>query len=119
YEQPGDRGARGLGLGLSICQRISGVLKHPLRVRSRVGRGSVFAVRVPAAGAPLQQAPRREEALARDDALPGLRVLCLDNDREILAGMQALLARWGVEAMPAATVDEALQAVAARRPDVL
>jgi CheY-like chemotaxis protein len=57
--------------------------------------------------------------LPRDDALLGLRVLCLDNDREILAGMDALLTRWGVEAALATTVDEALQAAAVHRPEVL
>jgi PAS domain S-box-containing protein len=119
YEQPGDRGARGLGLGLSICQRISGVLQHPLGVRSRVGRGSVFSIRIPASDVSLVRARPRDVALPRDDALLGLRVLCLDNDREILAGMDALLTRWGVEAALATTVDEALQAAAAHRPDVL
>jgi CheY-like chemotaxis protein len=108
-----------LGLGLSICQRISGVLQHPLGVRSRVGRGSVFSIRVPASDISLVRARPRDIALPRDDALLGLRVLCLDNDREILAGMHALLTRWGVEAVLATTVDEALQAAAAHRPDVL
>jgi CheY-like chemotaxis protein len=42
------------------------------------------------------------------DALAGLRVLCVDNDPEILDGMRALLGRWGATALTAATVDEAL-----------
>ena len=37
YEQPTNWGEQGLGLGLSICQRISHILDHPLRVRSRTG----------------------------------------------------------------------------------
>lgn len=119
YAQPTDRGARGLGLGLSICQRISGVLQHPLQVRSRLGRGSVFSIRAPCADAAIPRAPRRERALAPDAALRGLRVLCVDNDREILAGMDALLTRWGVDAALAATLDEALRAAAAQAPDVL
>ena len=95
------------------------MLAHPLGVRSQVGRGSVFAIRVPRAHAlpePLQQ---REPPRAPDDALHGLRVLCLDNDREILAGMQALLSRWGVQATLANTVDEALAAMAVSSPQVL
>jgi Na+/proline symporter/signal transduction histidine kinase/ActR/RegA family two-component response regulator len=119
FDQPGERGERGLGLGLSICQRISHVLGHPLAVQSRVGRGSLFAIRVPVASAPLAAAAEREPPSAQeDDALQGLRVLCLDNDREILAGMQALLARWGVQAALATTVDEAL-ATMADAPQVL
>ncbi|PWC83565.1 histidine kinase [Azospirillum sp. TSH100] len=38
---------RGLGLGLSIVRRMSQMLDHPVTVRSRVGRGTVFAVSVP------------------------------------------------------------------------
>ena len=45
------------------------------------------------------------------DSLAGLRVLCVDNDHEILDGMRALLGRWQVEVITAATVDEALQKV--------
>src|SRR5690606_5263635 len=44
-------GERGLGLGLSICERIARMLGHPLSVRSRVGRGSVFALSLPRARA--------------------------------------------------------------------
>ncbi len=38
---------RGLGLGLSIVQQLAGLLGHGLDVRSRLGRGSVFAITVP------------------------------------------------------------------------
>ena len=97
---------------MSICQRTSHVLMHPLDVKSQVGRGSVFAIRVPRARALPAATHEREAQRTADDTLHGLRVLCLDNDREILAGMQALLARWSVQAALAATVDEALAAMA-------
>jgi CheY-like chemotaxis protein len=45
-------------------------------------------------------------------------VLCVDNDRDILAGMQALLTRWGVRTLLATTVDEALARLS-EQPDVL
>jgi signal transduction histidine kinase len=118
FDQPGERGERGLGLGLSICQRISHVLRHPLEVRSQVGHGSMFSIRVPRANAlPTAQYAREPEPL-QDDSLHGMHVLCVDNDREILAGMQALLGRWGVQVSTAATVDEGLAAMAAS-PQVL
>lgn len=118
FDQPGEHGERGLGLGLSICQRIATVLDHPLDVHSRVGRGSVFTIRAPVAHARLPLLPEREPQAVRNDALQGLRVLCLDNDREILAGMQALLSRWGVEVDVAVTVDAAL-ALIGHAPHVL
>ncbi len=36
----------GLGLGLAIVQRLGALLGHPIGVRSRLGRGSVFAIEV-------------------------------------------------------------------------
>src|SRR5699024_9937805 len=50
--------------------------------------------------------------------LTGLRVLCLDNDVEILMGMEALLSNWGVEVIAATTIDEALEKMALK-PQVL
>ena len=50
YHQVGN-GARqrnlGLGLGLSIVQRIGVLLGHPIRVRSKLGIGSLFSIEVP------------------------------------------------------------------------
>ena len=49
YHQIGNEArerARGLGLGLSIVQRLSALLGHRVRVRSRPGKGSVFTVEV-------------------------------------------------------------------------
>jgi DNA-binding response OmpR family regulator len=44
--------------------------------------------------------------------LSGLRVLCVDNDRPILDGMEALLATWGVVVVKAAGATEALRLAA-------
>ncbi|KGM52764.1 ATPase [Lysobacter concretionis Ko07 = DSM 16239] len=117
FDHPG-RGERGLGLGLSICQRIARTLDHRLRVRARVGAGSVFSITVPlslvptpAAGIPAARKPDITDSLA------GLRVLCIDNDREILDGMRALLTRWRAVALTAATADETIALLDALPPD--
>lgn len=39
--------AKGLGLGLAIVRQLCTLLDHQVKVRSRVGGGSVFSVRVP------------------------------------------------------------------------
>ena len=49
----------GLGLGLSIVQRLATLLGHPVHVRSQPGRGSVFSIDVML---PPNEAPTRERA---------------------------------------------------------
>ncbi len=116
YQQPFDWGEQGLGLGLSICQRISRLLDHELDARSHVGSGSMFSITVPRVAPPTQQ--RQQRAVVAVDSLAGLRVLCVDNDPEILDGMRALLGRWQVEVICANTVDDAL-AQAGHAPHVM
>ena len=118
YQQPFDWGERGLGLGLSICQRISRLLGHGLDARSQVGRGSMFSISVPRAAA-LPAAPAPAAALPGAGSLAGLRVLCVDNDQEILDGMRLLLGRWQATAITAGTVDEALARMADSAPQAM
>ncbi|GLR65409.1 protein-glutamate methylesterase [Acidocella aquatica] len=46
--------SRGLGLGLSIVQRLSALLGHPVHVKSRLGLGSVFSIDLVLSGAELE-----------------------------------------------------------------
>jgi Na+/proline symporter/signal transduction histidine kinase len=99
---------KGLGLGLAICDRIARMLGHPMGVRSRPGRGSRFSVSVPLAS-PEAIARRSDPAAAGAElGLEGLRVLCVDNEPEILDGMNLLLDRWGCTVMLATDAAQAL-----------
>src|SRR3546814_6383508 len=60
----------------------------------------------------------RSPRAVSSDGLAGLRVLCVDNDREILDGMQALLTRWRVQVESAETIDDALERAAAQQSQV-
>lgn len=113
FQQPFDWGERGLGLGLSICQRISRLLNHELDARSQVNHGSMFSITVPRAAVASDRRASMPRSLPPSDSLKGMRVLCVDNDQEILDGMRALLGRWQVEVLTAATVDEAIEKMAA------
>lgn len=117
-EHPSPWGEKGLGLGLSICDRIARILDHRLVVHSTPGRGSLFAIRVPRSA---EAAVRRSAADPRTRGMPvrGMTVLCLDDDPDILDGMSALLGRWGIEALTARTVADAEALAAARRPDAI
>jgi Na+/proline symporter/signal transduction histidine kinase/CheY-like chemotaxis protein len=103
----GAKVARGLGLGLSIVERIGRVLDAPVELRSEPARGSVFSVEVPIAAAmPAAPAPRTRAPAA---PLQGLRVLAIDNEPAILDGMRGLLSRWGCETATAGSTAEALR----------
>ena len=117
-EHPSPWGEKGLGLGLSICDRIARILEHRLVVSSRHGQGSLFAIRAPrSAGA----VSRREVAdpRARGMLLRGMKVLCLDDDPDILDGMAALLGRWGIEPLTARTIEDAEALAESARPNVI
>ena len=93
----GARVARGLGLGLSIVERLGRVLEHPVGLRSRPGAGSVFSVTAPIGQATPK--PRADqgapEPVAAGEPLDGLKVLAIDNEPRVLEGLRVLLTRWG------------------------
>ncbi|CDN89130.1 hybrid sensor histidine kinase/response regulator [Hydrogenophaga intermedia] len=98
--------SRGFGLGLAIVKRSADLLGSPLRVRSRPGRGSVFAIELPLAHPGASQDACGPAGTARHR--PGRRVLVVDNDEQILAAMSYLLRGWGHEPLLAGTLDEVL-----------
>lgn len=118
YEQPFDWDGRGLGLGLSICQRIALLLDHRLDARSKADRGSMFSISAPRVARPSNNNVPASAMPRSDTSLTGLKVLCLDNDPDILAGMQALLGRWDITVICATSIDEALEKMW-EQPDVL
>jgi CheY-like chemotaxis protein/anti-sigma regulatory factor (Ser/Thr protein kinase) len=117
----GAKVARGLGLGLSIVERIARVLEHKITVASTVGRGSCFSVDVPIAPA----LPSSRQARVVHDAdrvqLSGIVVLCIDNDLAILDGMETLLGGWGCRVLKAPDLASAAAAIVDARvlPDGL
>lgn len=111
-----DKGGQGLGLGLAIAERIARLLGHPLKLRSWPGRGTVFCIEVPRA-APSPARPAAPAAPVPEP--PRSRVLVVDNDADVLRGMQALLGGWHCEVLAARDGDEALRLVAGATPDLV
>jgi Na+/proline symporter/CheY-like chemotaxis protein/nitrogen-specific signal transduction histidine kinase len=105
----GARAAPGLGLGLSIVERLSKVLKHPVRLDSVPGRGSRFSVELPRSFTLPETAPRTERSTIVAGMTAGIAVLCIDNDEKILSGMQALLSGWGAQVLTARSAREAVK----------
>jgi Na+/proline symporter/CheY-like chemotaxis protein len=115
FERLGHGSEVGLGLGLAITERTAALLGAPIDLWSVPGRGSRFAVTLPAAvagnDAPVSMVPGRS-AVPVAGTLAGLRVLVVDDDQAIRDGSAALLATWGCEARVTATPAAALAALA-------
>jgi two-component system, sensor histidine kinase len=109
YQVPAGGRARttGIGLGLSIVERISTLLSLRREVRSVPGRGSMFAVMVPY-GRPRRRA--RQQATAVDGVArpPSLAIAVIDDDPGVRLGLAATLVKWGHRPIAAATATEAV-----------
>ena len=108
----GAKAARGIGLGLSIVDRITKALGVEIGLRSASGQGSAFSVELPVT----QRAEFVERRLApRRAATPlvDLSVVAIDNEPAVRDGMRNLLSGWGCEVATAASLDDALAVIAA------
>jgi Na+/proline symporter/signal transduction histidine kinase/CheY-like chemotaxis protein len=106
----GARIARGLGLGLSIVERVARVLGCSVEVNSAAGRGSRFAVAVPLSNAAAVELQARDDIRVDPSQLAGTVALCIDNEPAVLDGMETMLRGWGCAVIKAADLDGALAA---------
>jgi CheY-like chemotaxis protein/anti-sigma regulatory factor (Ser/Thr protein kinase) len=118
---PGARGGQGMGLGLAIIRRLATLLGHPVRVRSKPGKGSCFSVDVPRA----RHAESADPSMRLEDvspaALAGVCVAVIDDEEIVLQGMGALLSAWGARVIGASSCDAMLAALgeAESYPDLI
>ena len=119
--EQGARVARGVGLGLSIVQRIARVLDCEVTLKSSPDQGSCFSVVVPRAPAIRSALPPAAALRLEPGRLDGMVVLCIDNERAILDGMETLLRGWGCRVLKSVDLVDAMAALAASRlePDGL
>src|SRR5436305_6438390 len=105
--QQGAQIARGLGLGLSIVERIARVLDHRIELDSALGRGSHFSVQVPLAPALPGDVAQPQVDRVDLGQLADMTILCIDNDANVLDGMETLLAGWGCHVLKATDLEGA------------
>ena len=98
---------QGLGLGLAIVRRLVDLLGLRLVLRSRPGRGTVFALHLAAVDEPRPLAAPTLADQASGKALTGLHpgavVIVIDDNVAIQVAMQTLLRAWGCQVYVAAS----------------
>lgn len=127
-DNPARERTRGLGLGLSIVQRLGILLNHNIGVRSRTGKGSVFSIEVPVASAgrtilfPAPQPPVPERGIRHADIVEpchASRILVVEDDPDVQELLTLILSDGGHPADAVSDGPAALNLAASVRPDLV
>lgn len=115
---------KGLGLGLAIVKRLAALMNAPLTLRSTPGRGSVFTLELPVGVKPKPQALALPGKGPVGITLEGRRIVVVEDEPAVLAGIEVLLSGWGAtlvtfDSVGAASDWAARADVRSDRPDLL
>ncbi len=116
-ENPERDRSRGLGLGLAIVRRLARLLGTPVKVHSRLGRGSVFSVQLPLAGTSGQASTDAsgEEPMA----VTNRTILVVEDDPMVLMGLQMILETWGMTVLAAEDMPQVLERLDEGTPEMI
>jgi signal transduction histidine kinase len=118
-DNPGRDRSKGVGLGLTIVQRLCELSGAVVSVRSEPGQGTCFRVEFPSVVAAPEPSEAKRTAPA-DISLKGVRVCLVDDEMDILKSMGHLLKAWGMESFTTDSVAGAEKIFRERgKPDLL
>lgn len=115
FRQLGDESrTRGSGLGLAIAKKTAELLGLRIRLNSRLGRGSMFAVELPPG-----QDIRPDEALASRPGTKTFRIALVDDNELVLAALALNLENAGHQVIAAPSGKQLLERLGGERPDLV
>jgi signal transduction histidine kinase/ActR/RegA family two-component response regulator len=118
FNEGGQSGRKGAGLGLSIVRRLVEQMRGTLLLESEAGRGSRFHIELP----PLATLPKATGVRDEPPAATSMRdvsVLVVDDDPDIANLLEALLGDLGCRVRIADNAHAAIEQALERAPDVL
>lgn len=107
-DNPGRDRSLGLGLGLSIVQRMGKLIGAELSIQSTPNVGTCIKISLPAH---TENFISNAEPIPRTDLLVGKNILLIDDEFSIIASTTALLEIWGVHAYSATDMNDALEII--------
>jgi CheY-like chemotaxis protein len=105
---------KGGGLGLAIVRKTASLLGLQIRVLSRPGRGSMFAVELPTADLPALVPPQAEALMP-----PSLRVAVVEDDANVRYSLVYALQELGHQVVAAPTASELVASLGTFPPDII
>jgi two-component system CheB/CheR fusion protein len=120
-DNPAPERKQGAGFGLAIVQRVAGLLKHPLHVRSVPGKGSCFAVDVPMSGRRKSVHAGKPDITLIEDATTARTLLLIDDDEIVLDANRMLLDTLGYHVIAVTGAEAAIDSIATgpQQPEII
>lgn len=107
-DNPGRDRSLGLGLGLSIVQRMSKLIGAELAIQSTLNTGTRIELQLPTLTDTFFVS---EDPVPRSNLLTGKNIMLIDDEDSIIASTSALLETWGVNAHSAKDMNDALEVI--------
>ncbi len=117
-QQTLDRSQGGLGIGLALVQRLTELHGGTVEVRSALGQGSEFTLRLPMAPADTPQLPP-PDTTTEPATTRGLRIVVVDDNVDTVLSFSMLLKAKGHDVRTAFDGPTAVDVVLAHQPDVV
>lgn len=105
---------RGSGLGLAIVAKTAALLGLQIRVLSRLGRGSMFAIELPAS-----QKVRAEKESPSTNLIKPLRIALIDDNDQVLQALTMALESVGHRVVQAQDGKTLLERIGEQAPDIV